>query len=114
MDFLGGITLEKRGGMNIRFWGVRGSIASPGHDTAAVGGNTSCVELTCGDTKIVLDAGTGLRALGNHLVARAKGDELKVSLLLSHYHWDHIQGLPFFVPMYMKGTSLTIIGGPNG
>ena len=101
--------------MKIRFWGVRGSIASPGHDTAAVGGNTSCVELACGDTRIVLDAGTGLRALGNHLVASgATREPLALTLLLSHYHWDHIQGLPFFVPVYMKDTSLTIVGGQNG
>ncbi|MBX3198224.1 MAG: MBL fold metallo-hydrolase [Labilithrix sp.] len=101
--------------MKIRFWGVRGSIASPGHDTAAVGGNTSCVELACGETRIVLDAGTGLRALGNHLVASgATREPLALTLLLSHYHWDHIQGLPFFVPVYMKDTSLTIVGGQNG
>lgn len=101
--------------MKIRFWGVRGSIASPGRDTAAVGGNTSCVELTCGEERIVLDAGTGLRALGNHLVASgATREPFAMTLLLSHYHWDHIQGLPFFVPVYMKNTSLTIVGGPNG
>ena len=105
--------------MRIRFWGVRGSIASPGHDTAAVGGNTSCVELTFPsrevgrDTRIVLDAGTGLRALGNHLVASGRTRE-PITLLLSHYHWDHIQGLPFFVPVYMKDTALTIVGGQNG
>jgi phosphoribosyl 1,2-cyclic phosphodiesterase len=101
--------------MNIRFWGVRGSIASPGHDTAQVGGNTSCVELTCGKSRIVLDAGTGLRALGNHLIASgATREPLDMTLLLSHYHWDHIQGLPFFVPVYMRDTSLTIVGGQNG
>jgi phosphoribosyl 1,2-cyclic phosphodiesterase len=101
--------------MNIRFWGVRGSIASPGHDTAAVGGNTSCVELACGDTRIVLDGGTGLRSLGNHLIASgATTAPLAMTLLLSHYHWDHIQGLPFFVPVYMKDTALTIVGGQNG
>ncbi len=101
--------------MKIRFWGVRGSIASPGHDTAAVGGNTSCVEVMCGETRIVLDAGTGLRALGNHLLASgATREPLELTLLLSHYHWDHIQGLPFFVPVYMKSTSLTIVGGQNG
>lgn len=102
-------------GMQIRFWGVRGSIASPGHDTAGVGGNTSCVEVTCGDTRVVLDAGTGLRALGNHLMAApTAGAPLSLTLLLSHFHWDHIQGLPFFVPVYMKSTSLTIVGGHNG
>lgn len=98
--------------MKIRFWGVRGSIASPGPDTAAVGGNTSCVEVLCGKTRIVLDAGTGLRALGNELIMRQEDPSL--TLLLSHYHWDHIQGLPFFVPVYMKTTNLTIVGGPNG
>jgi phosphoribosyl 1,2-cyclic phosphodiesterase len=111
--FLHGISLETRCGMKIRFWGVRGSIASPGRDTANVGGNTSCVELRCGDRRIVLDAGTGLRALGNHLVASGEAGSLEMTLLLSHYHWDHIQGLPFFVPTYMKGTSLTIVGGPS-
>lgn len=104
--------------MNIRFWGVRGSIASPGHDTAAVGGNTSCVEVrlhggSSADTRIVLDAGTGLRALGNHLVACGAARD-PLTLLLSHCHWDHIQGLPFFLPVYMKNTSLTIIGAQNG
>lgn len=101
--------------MHIRFWGVRGSIASPGQDTALVGGNTSCVEIACGAERIVLDAGTGLRALGNHLIATgATREPLAMTLLLSHYHWDHIQGLPFFVPVYMRDTSLTIVGGQNG
>jgi len=98
--------------MHIRFWGVRGSIASPGPDTAAIGGNTSCVEVVCGKTRIVLDAGTGLRGLGNEL--SKTGDDLSLALLLSHYHWDHIQGLPFFVPAYMKQTELTVVGGANG
>ncbi len=98
--------------MRIRFWGVRGSIASPGPETAHVGGNTSCVEVVCGKNRIVLDAGTGLRGLGNQLLR--DGDSLALTLLLSHYHWDHIQGLPFFVPVYMKQTDLTIVGGDNG
>lgn len=98
--------------MQIRFWGVRGSIASPGPETAAVGGNTSCVELVCGGTRIILDAGTGLRGLGNQLLAERV--PVDATLLLSHYHWDHIQGLPFFVPVYMKSTSLTIVGAANG
>ena len=112
--------------MRIRFWGVRGSIASPGPDTAAVGGNTSCVEVVCGTTRIVLDAGTGLRSLGNHLLRdfqermssdphdTREGQPLALTLLLSHYHWDHIQGLPFFVPVYMKQADLTIVGHANG
>ncbi|HEY8074171.1 MAG TPA: MBL fold metallo-hydrolase [Labilithrix sp.] len=98
--------------MKIRFWGVRGSIASPGPETAAVGGNTSCVEVTCGRTRIVLDAGTGMRGLGNAMLSEKQ--PLDLTLLLSHFHWDHIQGLPFFVPVYMKQTQLTIVGGANG
>lgn len=98
--------------MRIRFWGVRGSIASPGPATAAVGGNTSCVEVLCGATRIVLDAGTGLRELGNRLLA--DGEPLSLTLLLSHFHWDHIQGLPFFVPLYMRQAELTVVGGANG
>ena len=95
--------------MEIRFWGVRGSIASPGPETATVGGNTSCVEVRCGETRIVLDAGTGLRALGNALL-RDEASRSTLTLLLSHLHWDHIQGLPFFVPAYVPPTKLTIVG----
>ena len=90
---------------SIRFHGVRGSIATPGPNTARVGGNTSCVEVRCGDTRIVLDAGTGLRGLGDDLL-REGTDEL--TLLLSHTHWDHIQGLPFFVPLYVPGTRIDV------
>ena len=94
--------------MEIRFWGVRGSIASPGPETASVGGNTSCVEVRCGEARIVLDAGTGLRSLGN-AIAR-EGGASEVTLMLSHFHWDHIQGLPFFAPAYLPQTKLAIVG----
>ncbi|MDB4927997.1 MAG: Metal-dependent hydrolase of the beta-lactamase superfamily [Myxococcaceae bacterium] len=97
--------------MTVKFWGVRGSIASPGAETALVGGNTSCVEVTVGETRIVLDAGTGLRRLGNELVKRGPVD---LTLLLSHVHWDHIQGLPFFAPLYAPGTRLHVVSGANG
>lgn len=93
--------------VEIRFWGVRGSIATPGTDTAGVGGNTSCVELTCGERRVVLDAGTGLRPLGRRWLADGP---VEATLLLSHLHWDHIQGLPFFVPLYLPTTRLTILG----
>lgn len=96
--------------MDIRFWGVRGSIASPGPETASVGGNTSCVEVRCGAQRLVLDAGTGLRSLGNALVRELAGGALEATLLLSHFHWDHIQGLPFFVPAYLPQTKLAIVG----
>ena len=92
---------------SIRFWGVRGSIASPGPDTQLVGGNTSCVEVRCGETTLILDAGTGLRGLGDELMKSGRRD---AHLLLSHLHWDHIQGLPFFVPLYVPQTQLTVYG----
>jgi phosphoribosyl 1,2-cyclic phosphodiesterase len=100
--------------MQIEFWGVRGSIASPGPDTAGVGGNTSCVALRCGASHIILDAGTGLRGLGDSRLAELAGAPLEATLLLSHFHWDHIQGLPFFAPAYMPSTKLTIMGAANG
>ena len=80
--------------MRIRFWGVRGSIASPGPDTATVGGNTSCVEVLCDDTRIIVDAGTGIRKLGTAMMAEP--EPRRASLLLSHMHWDHIGGNGFF------------------
>lgn len=92
----------------IKFWGVRGSIPSPGPETALVGGNTSCVEVTLGEQRIVLDAGTGLRRLGNQLVGRGPVD---ATVLLSHVHWDHIQGIPFFTPIYVPGTKLRFVTG---
>ncbi|MDO9021597.1 MAG: MBL fold metallo-hydrolase [Deltaproteobacteria bacterium] len=97
--------------MKVKFWGVRGSIASPGAETALVGGNTSCVEVTVGETRLVLDAGTGLRALGNELMKQGPVD---LTLLLSHVHWDHIQGLPFFAPLYAPGTRIQVVTGANG
>ncbi|MFO0646982.1 MAG: MBL fold metallo-hydrolase [Polyangiales bacterium] len=97
--------------MTVRFWGVRGSIATPGPETAKVGGNTSCVEVIAGGSRLVLDAGTGLRRLGNEL---AKQGNVDVTLLLSHVHWDHIQGLPFFAPLYAPGTRVHVVSGANG
>jgi phosphoribosyl 1,2-cyclic phosphodiesterase len=97
--------------MKITFHGVRGSIASPGPETAGVGGNTSSVEVECGATRLVLDAGTGLRKLGDRLMAA--GRPVEATILLSHLHWDHIQGLPFFVPAYVPSTKLTIVGAPS-
>jgi len=92
--------------MTIRFWGVRGSVASPGAGTHEVGGNTSTVEVRCGGARFVFDAGTGMRALGNACLSEGDTD---ITLLLSHLHWDHIQGLPFFTPLYMSSTRLEIL-----
>lgn len=98
--------------LSIRFWGVRGSIATPGAETARVGGNTSCVEVRAGASRIILDAGTGLRPLGNQLLAEGTVD---ATILLSHLHWDHIQGIPFFAPLYVPGTRLHVVsGGASG
>jgi phosphoribosyl 1,2-cyclic phosphodiesterase len=95
----------------VRFWGVRGSVPTPGPTTASVGGNTSCVEVRAGEEVIILDAGTGLRRLGEHL--RARRDELRASILFSHVHWDHIQGLPFFAPVFHPTTELALYGSPE-
>jgi phosphoribosyl 1,2-cyclic phosphodiesterase len=97
--------------MEIKFWGVRGSIASPGPETAGVGGNTSCVEVRCGSTRLILDAGTGVRKLGDALLCEGPVD---ATVLLSHLHWDHIQGLPFFVPAYLPSSRLSIVGSTHG
>src|SRR5262249_52303283 len=88
--------------MELTFWGVRGSIPAPGPGTVRFGGNTSCVSLrTSGGKLIILDCGTGARNLGNTLLSGpfGKGGG-EASILLSHAHWDHIQGFPFFVPLY--------------
>ena len=98
--------------LEVRFWGVRGSIPVPGPDTVGVGGNTSCVEVCGGGSRLVLDAGTGLRGLGNALLA--KGEHQNVTVVLSHVHWDHVMGLPFFTPIYMPGVRLTVASGPAG
>lgn len=96
--------------LSVRFWGVRGSIASPGRDMLGVGGNTSCVEVRYGDDVLILDAGTGIRALGDQLLRERVGH---VSLLLSHLHWDHIQGLPFFLPAWLPSSRLDVIGAAS-
>ena len=92
----------------IRFWGVRGSIPTPGADTVLVGGNTACVEVRCGDQLIILDGGTGLRALGDELVGEMP---IHASMFFSHVHWDHIQGFPFFKPAFVPGNRFELYGG---
>lgn len=94
----------------IKFWGVRGSIPTPGPGTLRYGGNTSCLEVRCGTDIIILDAGTGLRKLGQSLLEEFKRQPLNLTLLLSHTHWDHIQGLPFFAPIYESRCRLRILG----
>jgi phosphoribosyl 1,2-cyclic phosphodiesterase len=99
--------------MLARFWGTRGSIASPGPRTNHFGGNTSCVELTTPSGGVlVLDCGTGARSLGNRLLAGASGP-ISATILLTHTHWDHIQGFPFFAPLFQPDNHFRVYG-PEG
>lgn len=93
--------------VTVRLRGTRGSIPSPGPRTARYGGNTSCVELRVGDTLLVLDAGTGIRSLGRELASAGGG--IDATVLLTHFHWDHIQGLPFFSPLHDPSSRLEIV-----
>ncbi|MBI3406340.1 MAG: MBL fold metallo-hydrolase [Acidobacteria bacterium] len=86
--------------MNVRFWGVRGSTPTPQRENLRYGGNTSCVEVRIGGELFVFDCGTGFRVLGNELRRKAGRSTIHARIFLSHYHWDHIQGIPFFTPLY--------------
>jgi phosphoribosyl 1,2-cyclic phosphodiesterase len=95
--------------MQITFWGVRGSYPVPGAATVRYGGQTSCVEVCAASgERVIVDAGTGMRQLGNKLVREGGGQPGLYHVLLSHVHWDHIQGLPFFSPAYIPGTRISV------
>ena len=95
--------------MKVRFWGVRGSIASPGPKTVRYGGNTTCIEIrTDNNELLVLDAGTGIFPLSQTLLAELP---VTANVLITHSHWDHIQGLPFFIPNFIPGNTLRLHGG---
>jgi len=97
--------------VRIRFWGTRGSIPTPGPSTVRYGGNTACIEVRdATGTLLVLDAGTGLRELGLHLLRDGRNGALEVEVLLSHLHWDHIQGLPFFRPVADARNTIRLHG----
>ena len=91
----------------VQFWGVRGSIPCPGNETVRYGGNTSCVEMRVGGKRLIFDGGTGLRGLGKSVQPQ---QPLEAHLFFTHYHWDHIQGVPFFSPIFIPGNLLHIYG----
>jgi phosphoribosyl 1,2-cyclic phosphodiesterase len=99
------------GDFEVEFWGTRGSIPSPGPETARFGGNTSCVEVRVGGRVLVFDAGTGIRPLGVSLAGRGVKH---IHLLMSHYHWDHIMGLPFFGCLFDPTVRVDLYGEPRG
>jgi phosphoribosyl 1,2-cyclic phosphodiesterase len=103
--------MNRRQDMRARFWGSRGSLATPGAGTVRVGGNTSCVEVRPADgSLVILDSGTGIRALGASLDGAAPR---RIDILLSHLHLDHLEGLGFFAPLWNPGTELHIWGPPS-
>lgn len=94
--------------MLVRFWGTRGSIPTPGPSTVRYGGNTSCIEVRSRQSLVIFDCGTGARALGTSLAA--EGGRFSAHLFLSHVHWDHIQGFPFFLPAFLPNAELKVYG----
>jgi len=97
--------------MEIKFWGTRGSIPSPGPQTLEFGGNTTCLEVVLASgRRLIIDAGTGIRPLGDHLQTHVAS--VRLHLLLTHNHWDHLMGLPFFAPIYREDTEIMVDGWP--
>ncbi|MFH1537564.1 MAG: MBL fold metallo-hydrolase [bacterium] len=94
--------------MKVKFWGTRGSIPTPGPSTVKYGGNTTCLEIRTDDDKLfIVDAGTGIRELGLSLLGKG---QIEANVFISHTHWDHIHGWPFFIPAFIPGNSFTIYG----
>lgn len=99
--------------LQLKFWGVRGSTPTPTPANLAYGGNTSCVEIRAGDgEQIIIDGGTGVRNLGLSLVEEFREQPLQLKVFLTHFHWDHIQGLPFFAPFYDGANSVSFHSFP--
>ena len=99
--------------MKIKFWGVRGSIPCPGPNTVKYGGNTACIEIWFEDIErlIIIDSGSGIRELGHDIMKREIVEKgIKAEILLTHTHWDHIMGFPFFTPIYIPGARLRVYG----
>lgn len=95
--------------MKVKFWGTRGSTPVPGKDTILYGGNTTCLEIDlAGGKKVIIDAGTGIRALGSEF--ESYGNAIDLYLLITHIHWDHVFGFPFFLPIYKSSTRILVDG----
>jgi len=95
----------------VKIWGDRGSMPTPGPDTAVFGGNTSCLEVRCGARLIIVDAGSGIRPLGEKLMREdIRKGPIDADLFITHTHWDHILGFPMFTPIYVPGTKLRLRG----
>lgn len=100
--------------VRVQFWGTRGSIARPGREMLRYGGNTSCVQVTSpGGTHVIIDCGTGAHDLGQQMLTGSNGGPMRGHILISHTHWDHIQGFPFFAPLFVRGGHWDIYG-PSG
>jgi phosphoribosyl 1,2-cyclic phosphodiesterase/CheY-like chemotaxis protein len=98
----------------LTYWGTRGTLPVPGPDSLRYGGNTSCLTLeAAGEPLLIFDAGSGIKRLANHLMAQRKG-RLTAKILITHPHWDHINALPFFTPLYLQGNEIEILGSPQG
>ncbi len=105
---LSGVGDQQHPSFTVRFWGTRGSIATPGPKTVRYGGNTSCTEIRYSDQILALDAGTGIREMGDSLLAEFGSKPISAHIFVGHTHWDHIQGWPFFVPAYIPGNEFTL------
>lgn len=104
---------EQMGDFLVKFWGVRGSVPTPGKDTIRYGGNTSCIEMQIAGKRLIFDGGTGLRELGEEMMQEMP---VEAYMFFTHYHWDHIQGFPLFTPAFTQGNSFHIYGAipPEG
>jgi phosphoribosyl 1,2-cyclic phosphodiesterase len=103
------------GWVKMKFWGVRGSTPTPQIENLKFGGNTSCLEVQAGQhDPVIFDAGSGIRALGQGLLDEAKGKPIHARIFLTHFHWDHIQGIPFFKPLYGPDNRISFVSGSTG
>lgn len=101
--------------VRLKFWGVRGSTPTPQIENLKFGGNTSCIEIRNGDNEcVIFDAGSGIRGLGQTLVQEAAGAPIQAKIFLTHFHWDHIQGIPFFAPLYGPNNHISFLAGSSG